>query len=565
MSRRRRSASNLVEEEESTTTRPARKSRSIFRMLDEESEGSTLTTHSHNRRMVSCYCSSCNGNLVDIRTKITHETEEDSDNDLDSEAVQEYNSQLPSVEENQISFEGDSDDDESIIQRMEIQGTENDLLANLPHQQRSRRYVSQQTTITEQDNLPELFTTDEESSESNESETNSDDNNGNEYTKIFEDYSPPDYEPSQDQIGPDTNNNPQFLWILLWIMSFRKRFNIPETATESLIQFMKLLLTEIGGSYYEEFPGSLYLARKVLGLKDQYHEFAVCPKCHKLYNKKEVEEFRQDRNLTVMKCNHVEFPNSTSRRSKQCQTPLSEQSTLLHGRISIRSEKIFPFASIRRQLASMYCRPEFEKSLRHWTNREQFNNILTDIYDGQIWKNFKGTVDENSPNFFRPEVADSHLGLMLNLDWFQPYDDVIHSTGVIYAAICNLPRDMRFKRENMLILGLLPGPNEVSLHKINHYLAPIVNELALLWDGVTLNSTFEHQETRKIRAALILVSCDIPAARKICGHISALSSCYRCEKKANYENHKHNFTRMDNMNEWFISQNLAHFRENALG
>ena len=74
-------------------------------------------------------------------------------------------------------------------------------------------------------------------------------------------------------------------------MSFCKGFNIPEIATELLIQFIKLLLTETSSSYYEEFPGSLYLARKVLGLKDQYHEFAVYSKCHKLYNKKEVEEF----------------------------------------------------------------------------------------------------------------------------------------------------------------------------------------------------------------------------------------------------------------------------------
>ena len=115
---------------------------------------------------------------------------------------------------------------------------------------------------------------------------------------------------------------------------------------------------------------------------------------------------------------------------------------------------------------------------------------------------------------------------MLNLDWFQPFDGTIHSTGAIYAAICNLPRDMWFKRENMLLLGLLPGPNEVSLHKINHYLAPIVNELQLLWSGLTLDRTFEYPQGRKIRAALILVSCDIPAARKICGHILALVSCH---------------------------------------
>ncbi|GBB87060.1 hypothetical protein RclHR1_13520002 [Rhizophagus clarus] len=164
-------------------------------------------------------------------------------------------------------------------------------------------------------------------------------------------------------------------------MNFRKRFNIPETATEALIQFIKLLLIEIGSSDFEEFPGSLYLARNALGLKEQYHDFATCLKCHKLYNKKDVEEFKQNGNLTVMKCSHVKFPNSTSRRLKQCQTPLSAQSELLHGHISIRAEKIFPFAGIRSQLASMYYWPGFEKNLRYWSERKQFDDILTDIYD----------------------------------------------------------------------------------------------------------------------------------------------------------------------------------------
>jgi hypothetical protein len=105
----------------------------------------------------------------------------------------------------------------------------------------------------------------------------------------------------------------------------------------------------------------------------------------------------------------------------------------------------------------------------------------------------------------------------------------------------------------------------VSLHKINHYLAPIVDELEALWVGLTLNRTYEHQEGKRIRAALVLVSSDIPAARKICGHVSALVSCHRCEKKANYENRQHNFAGMDNMNEWFICRDSSQHRENALG
>ena len=116
----------------------------------------------------------------------------------------------------------------------------------------------------------------------------------------------------------------------------------------------------------------------------------------------------------------------------------------------------------------------------------------------------------------------------------------------------------------MLIIGLLPGPHEVSLHKINHYLAPIVDELEALWAGVSLNCTFEFPDGKVIRAALILTLCDIPAARKICGHVSALVSCHRCEKKANYENRQHNFTGMDDMDEWFVIQNSDQHREDAI-
>ena len=554
MSQRKRTISALLNDDKKPTTiRPSRKTRSVSRILNEEfGEESTSTAKSHGRRQEPCYCSKCKGKLVDIRTKTIHEGK-DPDDDQDSEYAQEATNPSPSLEDHNENSDGDdeiSDNDENLIQRMEMVETEDDFPTILPRQ-RSRRYASKQTKISEE--VPELFTTDDELNTNSESEGNSDNNNDNdnEYNEIFEDYSQPQFQ-DQIQIDSETTANSQFLWIILWIMRFRKRFNIPETAIESLIQFVKLILTEIGGSDFSEFPGSLYLARNILGLKDQHHSFTACPNCHKLYNKKEVEEFRQDGNLAIMKCNHVEFPNSKAKKSKQCQAPLSEKSSLLHGRISIRSEKIFPFASIIKQLTSMYCRHGFEKNLRHWSERKQFDNILTDIYDGNVWKNFKETTDENSPRFFRSDVADSHLGLMLNLDWFQPYDGTIHSTGAIYAVICNLPRDIRFQRENLLLLGLLPGPHEVSLHKINHYLAPIVSELESLWSGVTLNRTNEFSGGRKIRVALILVSCDIPVARKICGHISALSACCKCKKKANYENHKHNFAGMDNTDEWFI-------------
>ncbi|GET55990.1 hypothetical protein GLOIN_2v1775288 [Rhizophagus irregularis DAOM 181602=DAOM 197198] len=287
-------------------------------------------------------------------------------------------------------------------------------------------------------------------------------------------------------------------------MNFQTRFNIAETATETLIKFMKLALCEFSSDDFNDFPDSLYLTRKKLGLNDQFHSFVPCPKCHKLYKKEEVVDFKQEDNPAIMKCQHIEFPNSSVHRSRLCNMALSEKISASTNRTIIRPNLMYPFAGINQQLATIFCRPG-------------------------------------------SEVADSHLGLMLNLDWFQPYNSTIYSIGVIYATICNLPHDIRFRRENLLTLGILPGPKEVSLHKVNHYLAPIVNELETLWAGLILNRTYKCENGKRVRGTLILVSCDISAARKICGHVSALVSCHRCEKKANYENGQHNFAGMDDV------------------
>ena len=103
------------------------------------------------------------------------------------------------------------------------------------------------------------------STEEDENDEDDEDDNSN----LFEDYSPPNFE-SDTQTGPNPINNSSFLWILLWIMSFQMRFNLSEVATESLIKFLKLLLTEIGGSEYDTFPNSTYMMKKELGLEDNF-------------------------------------------------------------------------------------------------------------------------------------------------------------------------------------------------------------------------------------------------------------------------------------------------------
>ena len=117
----------------------------------------------------------------------------------------------------------------------------------------------------------------------------------------------------------------------------------------------------------------------------------------------------------------------------------------------------------------------------------------------------------------------------------------------------------------MLTLGLLPGPNEVKLHHINHYLAPIVDELLKFWDGVHLPATNKYATGRTVRMAVICCSNDIPAARKLCGHISALVGCHRCYKRASSdEGRRQNFGGFNDMNEWFRTRDLVEHRRDAI-
>lgn len=122
----------------------------------------------------------------------------------------------------------------------------------------------------------------------------------------------------------------------------------------------------------------------------------------------------------------------------------------------------------------------------------------------------------------------------MNVDWFQPFSHVSDSIGALYLVILNLPRQERYKKENMILVGVIPGPKEPSLN-INSYLAPLVHELNEFYIGVTLPCICQDGKSYQsvlIRLCLICVACDMPALRKVCGFLSfnALQGCTRCLK-----------------------------------
>jgi hypothetical protein len=362
----------------------------------------------------------------------------------------------------------------------------------------------------------------------------------------------------------NTNVNVNDMWILLWIFKYQSRFKLSDSAIDVLIQFFKLVLLDIDKNRFEKFPSSAYMAKKLMGFAEKSKNYIVCPNCNKLFNPTEIIST----NLadSRIKCNHIEFPNHPMKNQrKSCNSDLLKKIPAVEGYI-LRPIMIYPLPCLKTQLIALYQQAGFEELLRKWTSRDISQGLMFDIYDGDVWKTFPSQHDISDPSpFFTPETADSHLGIMINLDWFQPFNSKTYSCGVIYGVICNLPRDIRFKKEYMLTLGLLPGPTEVKLHHINHYLAPIVDVLLEFWYGFDLPVSSKHPIGKRIRLAVICCSSDIPAARKLCGHISALVACHRCYKhaKSNGNNQRANFGGFNDIDEWFKERDLNEHRYNA--
>lgn len=76
------------------------------------------------------------------------------------------------------------------------------------------------------------------------------------------------------------------------------------------------------------------------------------------------------------------------------------------------------------------------------------------------------------------------IGLMMNIDWFQPFENRNdYSVQVIYFVLLNLPRNIRFRSEHVIIAGLIPAFKKEP-HSINSFFNPIVQELQVLWCAV---------------------------------------------------------------------------------
>ena len=335
---------------------------------------------------------------------------------------------------------------------------------------------------------------------------------------------------------PETKEDQSARSLLKWIVGFlfvlQAKYHIPNAAIDLLIKFMSAIFCVLGQfspfvlKLQKFFPSSLHTLRSQFAGEIVFSKYPVCPKCNKIYDSYESCVVIIGGKRSSKCCNHVEFPNHPySAMRSGCKALLLKSVQFTSGRKILYPFKVYCYNGIKSTLQKLLTRPSFVSNCQVWKARPM-TDLLSDVYDGKVWKEFLNV--EGTP-FLAAHFA---FGLMMNIDWFEPFDHTICAIGVIYLTIMNLPRSIRYKLENIIIVGIIPGPNEP--HSINPYLRPMVTELLQFWTGVKLpvyTSSGVGEEV--VRCALLCVCCDLPAGRKTCGFLSynARLGCSKCLKE----------------------------------
>lgn len=221
----------------------------------------------------------------------------------------------------------------------------------------------------------------------------------------------------------------------------------------------------------------------------------MCSKCHSLYTFEEAYEKRGSQFIIKM-CEHKDEIGCT------CRTPLLRRIITHNKKPLVYPCLICPYNDVTQTLGILFGRKGFYERCESSRMQESSDTMITDVFQGQMWKHLQ---DNNGMNFLSQK---NHYGLFLNVDWYKPYKNQNYSIGVIYMVILNLPREVRYKRENVILVGLIPGPTEPPL-TINSYITPLVSKLLKLWNGIRIH--VGEGELQTFWCALVGAGCDLPA------------------------------------------------------
>jgi hypothetical protein len=200
---------------------------------------------------------------------------------------------------------------------------------------------------------------------------------------------------------------------------------------------------------------------------------------------------------------------------------------------------------------------------------------MRNVFQGEFMRTFEGPVPGK---LFIDRGDKVRLAFAMHVDFFNPNGVRVSansdSIGVISLANLNLPACVRYRPENVFLVGIIPGPRKPVETEINHFIRPIIDEFEIGWErGFHISKTaLSPVYGRDVEVAIVLSVNDLPAAREVSGSAGHTSHfiCTRCElynqrniHNIDYEQWKLQDTALlrQKANEWKAAANLQMKKE----
>ena len=303
-------------------------------------------------------------------------------------------------------------------------------------------------------------------------------------------------------------------------------------------------------------PSEVSTAQRNICFDPDSTDYACCPVCSALYAPKEGPSYPPADPPSAEVQGHVSTWLEEALPSYEHSSPRDQLSPLPYPEICTFREtrngppcgakllrlgknprpiRLFSYQRLVSWLGRLLCRSEIKVLLdaSQATGMIPHHGPVDDILQSEEVRKFLGP--DGLP-FFQVRGSEGRYLFSLFVDWFHPrgnrHGGAAYSAGVIFMVCLNLPPALRYKRENIYLAGVIPGPRAPTLQEVNHFIEPLAVELGDLWfKGAQFKHTALREGGRMARCAVIPLVCDLGAGRKVSGHASHSSTffCSFCQ------------------------------------
>ena len=331
-------------------------------------------------------------------------------------------------------------------------------------------------------------------------------------------------------------------------------YRVTRRGTADLLSGMKCILEgqSLSATLAGDVPKDPRRLTALYHLDPILHSYICCPACYCLYPYSIVNTKRKLSALSVEKPGMTEdadgdtsedtsFFSTTSRLCTHRRVPLGAfcgeplyNTVTINGKSRMTPRLKYHAQDLKQWIGWLLSRPAIDDEVFKGFRRPR-RKRMEDIWDGAHLCRVLLKRDER---FLPGPDNETRLAFSFSMDSFNPYHmkeakQTVSSTA-IWLILLNLPPHLRYRPENMFLAGIIPGPKKPSLSDINHPINILVNDLREFFDpGVFYSRTARHTRGCRVRAILVPVVADMPAARQASGFASPTATffCTLCHLK----------------------------------